>query len=121
MIGIYFKKTTSTYGITGKRLSELSGVSENHISEFKTGKRSVTADVLWRLLTAMDEIEPGSKKYFCNLLAGGENQPVNQPQSVGEQLERLIAAADDEEIEAAMLAIAKKWRSKVTSSSLIGV
>lgn len=116
MIRIFFKQAILHYGITGKRLSEVSGVSENHISEFKTGKRTVSVEVLWKLLVALDQIEPGARQYFCNLLSG-----EGEARSVGKSLERLIAAADDEEIEAAMLAIAKKWRSKSVSTSLIGV
>ncbi len=112
MIDLYFKRTCLVYEITGKEMSEVSGVSQSHISDFRSGKCSVTVDLFWKLLMAMEQIEPGSKGYFCALLAGAsEDDTKDRSESFEKRLIDLIQAADDEEIEIALLTIAKRWRS----------
>lgn len=71
----FFSKTMEHYKITGKKLSQVSGVSENHISEFRRGKRKtgVSTDILWQLLKGMEKIAPGAKIYFASLMAGVED------------------------------------------------
>jgi transcriptional regulator with XRE-family HTH domain len=66
-----FRKTMDHYKITGKQLSEVSGISENHISDFRRGKRKtgVSTKVLWQLIEAMETIAPGARTYFASLLA----------------------------------------------------
>lgn len=70
MLRNFFKQTRQHYGITGKAISELTGISQNHISEYQNGKRDVTSDTLWRMIEAMDNIAPGSRKHFGNLITG---------------------------------------------------
>jgi len=115
MISEYFRKTQEYYGITGKQLSEQSGVSENHISEFRRGKSTISVEVLWKLVLGMEVIAPGARQHFCFLMAGKERK-------LGESLEEMVDRATDDEIEAVMLAIARRWkRSRSPHSSLIGV
>lgn len=106
MIHELFDATMRRYGIQAKALSGLSGVSQNHISEFRGGKlkTGVTTDCLYRLLVAMDELSPGSRRYFCDLLAGKKKQS----QEFQAELEFYIDAADEDELKRAMLQIAKK-------------
>lgn len=56
--------------ITGKAISEISGVSTNHIAQFRKGNRDVTSETLWQLIQAMEKISPGAKLEFCQRLAG---------------------------------------------------
>lgn len=97
-----FALTMKRYGIQGKALSDLSGVSVNHISEFKNKrlKTGVTTDCLLRLLDAMDELSPGAKRFFCEMLAGSQYQ-----RTFSVSLETLINAADEEELKVAMFQI----------------
>lgn len=106
MIHELFDQTLKRYGIQAKALSGLSGVSQNHISEFRGGKlkTGVTTDCLYRLLVAMDELSPGSRRYFCDLLAGKKNQS----QDFQAELEFYIDAADETELRKAILQIAKR-------------
>jgi hypothetical protein len=106
MIHELFDQTLKRYGIQAKALSGLSGVSQNHISEFRGGKlkTGVTTDCLYRLLVAMDELSPGSRHYFCDLLAGKKNQS----QDFQAELEFYIDAADETELRKAILQIAKR-------------
>lgn len=110
MIHELFDQTLKRYGIQAKALSGLSGVSQNHISEFRGGKlkTGVTTDCLYRLLVAMDELSPGSRRYFCDLLAGKKNQP----QGFQAELEFYINAADEAELESAMLLIVRRMFPK---------
>jgi hypothetical protein len=109
MIHELFDQTLKRYGIQAKALSGLSGVSQNHISEFRSGKlkTGVTTDCLYRLLVGMDELSPGSRRYFCDLLAGKK-----QAQGFEGELEFLINAAEPEELEKAMLQIVRRMFPK---------
>ncbi|MEG4115327.1 MULTISPECIES: hypothetical protein [unclassified Microcoleus] len=114
MIHEIFDQTLRRYGIQAKALSALSGVSQNHISEFRGGKlkTGVTTDCLYRLLLGMDELSPGARRYFCDLLAGKK-----QPQGFGAELEFLINVADPEELEKAMLQIVARMFPKEEKDS----
>lgn len=70
MINELFDRTLKTYKISAKELSKTTGVSESHISDFRKGKRSVTTEVLERLMNGMDSLSVGSKKHLCELMAG---------------------------------------------------
>jgi transcriptional regulator with XRE-family HTH domain len=111
-----FDQTLRHWGITGKELSKESGVSENHISEFRRGRGDISTSVLWKLLQAMDKVAPGSCTHFFCLVLG---QKADHS-SVGERLEQLIEAADDQDTERAMVAIARKWRRSRSAQALIG-
>ncbi len=105
-----FDLTLKRYGIQGKALANLSGVSENHISEFRRGKlkTGVTTDCLLKLLEAMDQLSPGARRFFCDLLAGKKKLP----QRFQSELEFLIDAADENELESAMLQIVARMFPK---------
>lgn len=110
MIHELFDATMKRYGVQAKALSSLSGVSQNHISEFRSGKlkTGVTTDCLYRLLVGMDELSPGARRYFCDLLAGKKNVS----NGFEGELEFLINAADPEELEIAMLHIVRRMFPK---------
>ena len=89
MISEIFRLTIERYGISAKQLSQISGVSENHISEFRRGKTGISEEVLWKLIEAMDEVKPGSRGYFCERLAGGDKFSNSSDLSSLSQLESL--------------------------------
>lgn len=107
-----FDRTLDYYAIKGKTLSERTGVSQNHISEFKNGG-NISAISLSKLMEAMEELAPGSKLYFCLLLAGEEpteflsNQP-NQPNQPRSSLRSLIKTASPQE-KAEALKLITSW------------
>lgn len=109
-----FDATMKRYRIEAKALSELTGVSQQHISQFRLGKlkTGVTTDCLMRLLVGMDELSPGARRYFCDLLA-----EKKQPQGFGSELEFLINAAEPEELEIAMLQIVRRMFPKEEKDS----
>ncbi|MEA5569149.1 helix-turn-helix transcriptional regulator [Anabaena sp. UHCC 0399] len=101
-----FKQSMDRYGVQGKELAVLAGISPNHLSEFRNGKKWVSPEVLTALLEGMDKIAPGSRRYFCQLLA---EEPLGESDKSG-RLAQMIEAADDDEMEAAMIAIGRKWK-----------
>ncbi|MBW4635269.1 MAG: helix-turn-helix domain-containing protein [Iphinoe sp. HA4291-MV1] len=101
-----FKQAQDRYGIRGKELAKLAGISANHLSEFRMGKAWVSPEVFVALLEAMDSLAPGSRLYFCQLLA---QEPVKKVE-MEPKLVELIELADDDEMEAAMIAIGRKWK-----------
>lgn len=83
-----FRETIEYYGITGKELSSVTGITEGHISEFRRGKAGISTKVLEQLLEGMDIIAPGSRTYFCNLLTGKKQSKPSVNQLI-RQIERL--------------------------------
>lgn len=65
-----FVEVQESRRITGKVISEISGVSTNHIAQFRKGHRDVTSNTLWQLVEAMEKVSPGAKLEFCQCLAG---------------------------------------------------
>lgn len=106
-INRYIKRTMDYYGIQGKELSEKSGISRNHISEFRNGKSALSTDLLCKVLLVMDEIAPGSRAYFCQLLAG--KTPMRQSANQSKSLEDLVDVATDDEIYRIILKIGDRW------------
>jgi transcriptional regulator with XRE-family HTH domain len=99
MLRNIFKQTKKDHGITGKAISRLTGVSENHISEFLNGNRDMTSQTLWRLVEAMDELSPGAKRDFGLRLAG-----------LSQGLTTLVEQMPPEEVSDTLTAIAESLR-----------
>jgi DNA-binding Xre family transcriptional regulator len=105
------KLAMDRYGVKGTELSKIAGISTNHISQFRNGKAWLTEDTLENMLEAMDHLSPGSKKYFCELLA---NQHISRMDNK-QLLIDLIENANADEVEAALLAIGRKWKKEDSS------
>lgn len=98
----HFDQTLKQLGITGKKLAEVTGVSTTHISEFRNGKTNISCEMLERLLNGADQIKPGAKRYFCELLADQTPQPVEDP------IERL----DDMQLARLLLRVADRLENR---------
>ena len=101
-----FKQAMDRHGIQGKELAALAGISQNHLSQFRSGHKWVSPEVFAGLLEGMDQLAPGSRKYFCQLLA---EEPLAE-KDTSKSLAEMIEAADEDEMEAALLAIGRKWK-----------
>ncbi|WP_414552511.1 helix-turn-helix domain-containing protein [Anabaena sp. CCY 0017] len=110
-----FKQAMDKYGIQGKELAALAGISQNHLSQFRSGNKWISPEVFAALLEAMDELAPGSRLYFCQLLA---NQPLQADKKTN--IVEIIEAADEEEVEAALLAIGRKWKRMMQNQPISG-
>ncbi|AFY51340.1 Helix-turn-helix protein (plasmid) [Nostoc sp. PCC 7524] len=102
-----FKKAMDRYGVQGKELAAMVGISPNHLSDFRNGKKWVSQETLTSLLEGMEQLSPGSKRYFCELLAG---EQLGEKEDAAKSLVKMIEAANDDEMEAAMIAIGRKWK-----------
>ena len=98
-----FTKTKKYFGISGKKLHQQTGVSANHISEFLNGKKTVSSDLLDRLVEGMEEIEPGAKQFYATQMLGYNRQALANVEP-----EILVDAMDNEQISKLMFAIAAK-------------
>jgi transcriptional regulator with XRE-family HTH domain len=97
--------TMSRYGIRAKELAELIGISPQQVTQFRRGKSWVSQETFEAILENMDHLSPGSKRYFCSLMA---NEAIARTDNK-QQLIDMIENANAEEIEAALLAIGRKW------------
>lgn len=70
MIGDILKKTQSEYRISSKQLAEISGIGASAISDIRRGASDPAWSTIDKLLMAFEQIAPGSRHYFCDLLAG---------------------------------------------------
>lgn len=102
-----FKQAMDRYGIQGKELAQLAGISPNHLSQFRSGHKWVSPEVFAALLEGMDQLSPGSRAYFCQLLA---QKPLSEGEDNGSKLIELIETADEEEIDEILLIIGRKWK-----------
>lgn len=102
-----FKQAMDRYGIQGKELAELAGISTNHLSQFRSGNKWISPEVFVALLEAMDQLSPGSRRYFCELLA---KEPLSTEENNDKRLEELIEAASEEQIDAVLMVIGRKWK-----------
>lgn len=103
MIREAFNQTLSRYDIPAKRLSEATGISENHISTFRRGASDIGSKKLWSLVEAMEVIAPSSKEYFCSQLANSSLMPVN--------LRSLVENFDAQELSTLLHIVAEKLKS----------
>lgn len=86
--------------IRAKEIAELSGVSANHIAQFRKGNRDVTSNTLWHLVEGMEKASPGAKLEFCQYLAG----------------EDFLAEITDEQLSIVLFAIAKTLENRRLST-----
>ena len=94
-----FNKTLQTYRITAKSLSEATGIQERQISLFRNEKSDLITENFFQLIEALPE---HAREYFFSQMHSSDSRSLIQ----------IIETATDEEIEEAMLAIARKWRGK---------
>jgi predicted transcriptional regulator len=59
------RRTMFEFEITGTQLSQVSGVSQRQISEFKNGERHMRSDNLKKILDAMP---PEARRYLLELV-----------------------------------------------------
>jgi len=91
-------KTLNYFDLTGKWLSEQSGVSQQMISCFRKGNQRVYSDSLERMIAALP---PEPRNYFFAELSGA-----------AVQIEGLVDQMDDNEIAELLLALSKKFKSR---------
>ena len=103
-----FKKTKSYYGITGSELHKVTGVSQNHISEFINDKSKVSTEILDSLVDGMEELASGAKLFYIQELMGKDIKLNCDPKI-------LVDSMDDQDISDLMFAIAAKMGSKADS------
>ena len=80
-----FNRMLKHQKITGKALSETSGISTPHISEIRNGKTNPSLEVFERLIDAAEKLKPGSRRMFASLMAGEEGLSIEE---LAEQLSK---------------------------------
>jgi len=73
-------------GISNADISRVSGISQNHLSQFFRGNRNATDQILDQILLAMDKISQGAKQDYGAIIAGGL-----QKHNYDEMTEEIIA------------------------------
>ncbi len=126
-----FKKTLSFYGVTGKQLSERTGIAQATISEIRRGKSDPSLSTFWRLIGACEEIAPGSLKYFCGLLASSCSEQCIYSDSsekvvaalCGGSLEAAVISMTDAQVSDLLMLLSRRFGSSSApqSSNLVGV
>ena len=95
-----FDQTLKRYAISGKALAQLAGVSTSHVSQLRNGKGNSSHKTLEELLSAMEQLAPGSRFSFCLLLAG------RNPERAG--IDELVESMDDAQLKKLLLLVAER-------------
>ncbi len=97
--------------IPNKDLAEIVGITPQSLSRAKHGKQDLSSDYLWRLMVAIAKLRPHSDcAEFVRLIEKGKLFSLSQTQT--QTLSSVIAAADDSELEMAMLQIVRRMFPK---------
>ncbi|MBC1237599.1 helix-turn-helix transcriptional regulator [Nostoc sp. 2RC] len=110
-----FKETMDRHHIQGKQLAAIAGIGKDHLSQFRNGKKWISPEVFMSLLEGMEKLAPGSRRYFCELLA---QEPLSEEENNGRQLVEMLEKASDEEIEEILLGIGREWKKRLYNPSI---
>ncbi len=100
------KKAQDQYAIVGKDLAKEVGIGQQHLTNIRSGKAWPSEDVLMRILSAMEELAPGSRFYFFLLLMGDDVRKY------GKQLKQVsYMEMHDEELADHLMLIGQAWKS----------
>ena len=108
MFNEYFKQTMDRFGVKGTELSKHFGCGRGYISDIRTGKCNPPSDRLWELIVALDELAPGAKRYFGNLIVGKGNDFSLEDIAANIEPSELVALMDHEQLSQLTMAIAKR-------------
>lgn len=61
-----FRKTQDKHGVSAIRLHEMTGIAKSTVSNFRTGKRDMLTETLWKLLEAIEQESPGAINDFAS-------------------------------------------------------
>jgi transcriptional regulator with XRE-family HTH domain len=68
MLNQAFKTIQDKHGVSAARLSELTGIAQSTISNYRNGKRDTHTETLWKLLNAIEQESPGAINDFASEL-----------------------------------------------------
>ncbi|QNP31363.1 XRE family transcriptional regulator [Cylindrospermopsis curvispora] len=114
-----FKRSMDMYGVRGKDLAVTAGVSAQHVTDFRQGRKWVSEGTLEALLRGMERLSPGSIKYFCDSLVSQKLIEVDyrrQNTNLDNKkmmLANLVKSANIDELESLSVAINKRWKELI--------
>jgi len=118
-----FKISMDMYGVRGKDLAVTAGVSAQHVTEFRQGRKWVSEGTLEALLRGMERLSPGSVKYFCDSLVSQKLVEVDyRKQNTNLEnkkkiIANLVKSAGADELESLSVAINKRWKELVNEQN----
>jgi len=118
-----FKRSMDMYGVRGKDLAVTAGVSAQHVTEFRQGRKWVSEGTLEALLRGMERLSPGSVKYFCDSLVSQKLVEVDyRKQNTNLEnkkkiIANLVKSAGADELESLSVAINKRWKELVNEQN----
>lgn len=118
-----FKRSMDMYGVRGKDLAVTAGVSAQHVTEFRQGRKWVSEGTLEALLRGMERLSPGSVKYFCDSLVSQKLVEVDyrkQNSNLDNKkiiIANLVKSAGADELESLSVAINKRWKELVNEQN----
>lgn len=97
--------------VTGKELSEATGIAQQTWSDVRTGRSDLSTATLWKIMVGIAELEPNSSVgEVVKIITGKKN-----PQFLTE-MKALIASADEEELEQIFAFLGERLFSKNADS-----
>jgi transcriptional regulator with XRE-family HTH domain len=75
--------------ITGRALSQSTGIPHSRISEYINNRRDISTETLWILLQGLEDLSPGAISAYCSLLLTSQGV---KSQDLAQQIMVLVAA-----------------------------
>lgn len=101
-----FKTIQTRHGIKAIELKQVTGITNQHLSEFGSGKVDLTSKKLWAIIEAMEKLSPGAKADFAAEIANYENvEPVLDAAA-------LVDSWSEEDLNQILLAVAHRYRKE---------
>ena len=87
-------------GLTGKQLSEISGIAPQTWSRVRQGRQDLTSESLWKIIEAIAQLRPRSECAQIAAIIQGKKNTLTLPE--------MIELSSDQELEEAMVLIVRK-------------
>ncbi|MBR8832539.1 MAG: helix-turn-helix transcriptional regulator [Stigonema ocellatum SAG 48.90 = DSM 106950] len=102
-------------GMTAREIAAAAGVHESTLSKFLDGKNDLKAGNYFKILSVLPEAQRLKARLSLGIVV--DNFPDEKRLQA---LTQMIELASDDEMEAALFAIGRKWKQSIGSRSAVG-
>jgi len=104
MLHKILKEIQESYQISSREIIAKTEIDEKRFSQFRKGSKTLNSEALWKIIVALDRIEPKARRDF-----GLKIGKIESTESKQERLIELIDTASDKDLEEVLIAVAKRF------------
>lgn len=106
----FIKKIQTRRSIKAVQIKAITGITNQHLSEFFSGKVDISSKKLWAVIEAMETISPGARADVAGEIADYQDLKKVEIDPV-----ELVDSCSDEQVNEILLAIANRHRRDTES------